>query len=376
MPRRPGITFETVTPSLPETLPRMDVAAFVGFATRGPIDVPVPVEDLARFRDVFGPPLELVRDVEAERATTAHLHRAVEAFFRNGGRRCWVVRVAQDADEASPSGPVVRTRFGLPGLVSVQTGRPTTVRARCYGATFNALRVGTVLHRRVLPDPSRALPIPWDSSSAGDQPTRLAQAEARGVDLSWAPDRPDPLSETDLVTGDLLRLSMEGGIVAYASVESLTRDSSRPVRNARTVRTAPARLFTAVPDSLGGSGNGAVPVDVTLPARRSSGADTSVRSTPARTVAVRRAAAADPPRFQLVISESQENGGSLGTCGGEIEGAVADLVDQVAHLDEGDGGLTGWVQLGDVIQRRTEAGTETVRIEIRDALAGVGVCGG
>lgn len=368
MPQRPGITFETATPSLPETLPRMDVAAFVGFATRGPIDVPVPVEDRARFWDIFGPPLELARDVEAERATTSHLHRAVEAFFRNGGRRCWVVRVAQDADEASAAGPVARTTLGLPGLVSAETGRPTTVRARCYGATFNALRAGTVLHRQVLPDPSSVLPTPPEASSAGAQPTPLAQAQARGLDLSWAPDRPDPLSETDLVRGDLLRVSMEEGLVAYAAVDSLTRESSPSAQNSQTVRIAPVRLFADVPDSLAGSENETVPVDVTIPARTPSGTDISSRSTSARTFAVRRAPAEGLPQFQLVISEPREDVGSSGVGGGEVEDATADLVGRVVHFEEGDGGLTGWAQLGDVIRRSTQEGAETLLIEIRDVL--------
>jgi hypothetical protein len=210
MPRRPGITFETVTPSPPDTLPRMDIAAFVGFATRGPIDVPVPAEDVARFRDVFGPPLELVQDRETGRTKTAHLHRAVEAFFRNGGRRCWVVRVAQPKDGGTSSGPVERTSFGLPGLVSADTGRPSTVRARCYGASFDALRVGTVLRRRVLSNPSA---VEWPEGNASSQASTL----------SWHTGRRDPLMEDELAEGDLLRLSMENGGVAYAIVASQTR---------------------------------------------------------------------------------------------------------------------------------------------------------
>ena len=210
MPRRPGITFETVTPSPPDTLPRMDIAAFVGFATRGPIDVPVPAEDVARFRDVFGPPLELVQDRETGRTKTAHLHRAVEAFFRNGGRRCWVVRVAQPKEAGASSGPVERTSFGLPGLVSADTGRPSTVRARCYGASFDALRVGTVLRRRVLSNPSA---VEWPEGNASSQASTL----------SWHTGRRDPLMEDELAEGDLLRLSMENGGVAYAIVASQTR---------------------------------------------------------------------------------------------------------------------------------------------------------
>ena len=241
MPRRPGITFETVTPSPPDTLPRMDVAAFVGFATRGPIDVPVPVEDVARFRDVFGPPLELVRDRETGRTETAHLHRAVEAFFRNGGRRCWVVRVAQPVEESVTAGPVKRTSFGLPGLVSAETGRPSTVRARCYGATLDEMRVGTVLRRRLLSDPT--------TGARGD-----GEGASEALTLSWAMRRDAPLEAPSLVVGDLLRVVVKGGYVAYAPVAEQTRiglqANSRASGGVLEIRAAPTYLFAAAQDPL------------------------------------------------------------------------------------------------------------------------------
>jgi hypothetical protein len=193
----------------------MDIAAFVGFATRGPIDVPVPVEDVARFRDVFGPPLELVRDRETGRTKTARLHRAVEAFFRNGGRRCWVVRVAQPKDGGTSSDPVERTSFGLPGLVSAETGRPSTMRARCYGATFDELRGGTVLRRRLLPEPTSV-------ERAGDAPLD------GGVILSWDASHRDPLEEDVLAEGDLTRLNF-GQLRVSVSIEEASMGSEDPL---------------------------------------------------------------------------------------------------------------------------------------------------
>ena len=35
--RLPGFRFETQAPPLPEVLPRMDIAVFVGFAAAGPL---------------------------------------------------------------------------------------------------------------------------------------------------------------------------------------------------------------------------------------------------------------------------------------------------------------------------------------------------
>ena len=139
--RLPGVTFRTEVPPAPDALPRMDVAGFVGLAARGPVGVPVPVEDPGQYRDVFGPALPLAWDAEAGRTATAFLTPSVEAFFRNGGRRCWVVREARGA---------VTSRFPLPTLLDAATGRPATARARAAGSWADALRLGTVLDARVL----------------------------------------------------------------------------------------------------------------------------------------------------------------------------------------------------------------------------------
>ena len=119
----------------------MDVAAFVGVAARGPVDTPVPLEDFERFGDVFGAEAPLAWDPRAGRRVTGHLAPAVEAFFRNGGRRCWVVRVARGA----------RTNeLPLPGLIDARTGLPAVARARSAGSWSDDLRVGAVLTRQVL----------------------------------------------------------------------------------------------------------------------------------------------------------------------------------------------------------------------------------
>ncbi|MFZ2359985.1 MAG: hypothetical protein WA040_11645, partial [Anaerolineae bacterium] len=98
LPRLPGVYF--LPPAQPATLalPRLDVAAFVGFAQRGPLHTPVAVEDVDTYRALFGGDVALARDREpalpAASIVRAHLPEAVAAFFRNGGRRCFVVRVA------------------------------------------------------------------------------------------------------------------------------------------------------------------------------------------------------------------------------------------------------------------------------------------
>src|SRR6266511_2900430 len=84
---------------------RLDVAGFVGFAERGPLDVPVAVEDINQYRRVFGGDVILATDRGIP--VYANLPGAVQALFDNGGRRCYMVRVA---------GPQARpTRWRVPG---------------------------------------------------------------------------------------------------------------------------------------------------------------------------------------------------------------------------------------------------------------------
>ncbi|MDA8018132.1 MAG: hypothetical protein MPN21_11860, partial [Thermoanaerobaculia bacterium] len=151
MPNRlPGIVFNAEPPPPAEVLPRMDVAAFVGLASSGPLDVPVPVEALDRFRDVFGDDPQLAWDEERGAFETPFLGSSVAAFFRNGGQRCWVVRVADRRR-------IRRHGFRLPGLsLRPRVGGPEELRgaearARSAGSWCEVLRAGTVLQRRLLP---------------------------------------------------------------------------------------------------------------------------------------------------------------------------------------------------------------------------------
>src|SRR5215218_7086647 len=93
--RLPGIEVDAAPPPPAEALPRMDVAVLVGFASAGPLHVPVAVESVTQFAAVFGPDAPLAWDAARGVRARAYLGPAVRAFFANGGRRCWVVRVAR-----------------------------------------------------------------------------------------------------------------------------------------------------------------------------------------------------------------------------------------------------------------------------------------
>jgi phage tail sheath protein FI len=88
----PGVYYERVDAGPGITAVRTDIAGFVGIAPRGPLDTPVPVQSFRQFLSYFG-----------EFSGSGYLAYTVRGFFENGGRRCWVVRVAS-ADGAATAG--------------------------------------------------------------------------------------------------------------------------------------------------------------------------------------------------------------------------------------------------------------------------------
>jgi hypothetical protein len=93
---------------------RTDIAGFVGIARRGPPDVPVAVGSWRQFQAVFG-----------DFTGAGYLAYAVRAFFENGGRKCWVVRVSPPSaaaagtlvrSEAAGADPVWLVRASSPGV--------------------------------------------------------------------------------------------------------------------------------------------------------------------------------------------------------------------------------------------------------------------
>jgi hypothetical protein len=181
--RTPGLYFEAHVPDPPEVLPRLDIAAFVGFAASGPLDVPVPVEDAARFEEIFGSDLRLGT---APQSPYAQLAPAVRAFFRNGGRRCWVVRVA---DEPRAN------HFMLPGVLRVRPSSspvewaPATATARSEGSWSDLVAVNTTLI--VSPQARHAVAMNVDTRSfsvtldTGLSPIRAGDLLRIDVGPSW-----------------------------------------------------------------------------------------------------------------------------------------------------------------------------------------------
>lgn len=195
--RLPGILFEAPAPPPDEILPRMDIAAFVGFAASGPVHLPVAVESIAAFEAIFGAQAPLAWDPRRGKTIGGQLAPAVRAFFRGGGRRCWVVRAA-----AAPS----FNFFPIAGLarLSGSTMTPAFARSRAAGSWSDALRVAPA----VVPSPVAATSFDHDSGIASVNATLVA------ID--------------DLAIGDLLRVEFESGAIAFVTAERLTPFDASP----------------------------------------------------------------------------------------------------------------------------------------------------
>jgi len=144
----------------------MDIPAFVGFATAGPVGTPVPVEDVARFREIFREDVRLAWDSERKEPQYSYLGQTVESFFRNGGLRCWVVRVAgQNVQHALFTLPhVIPTASAAPLFNPDGQFKEAGIRARSAGIWAEELRVSTLLSRDGLRLPPIDMPEAFGSN--------------------------------------------------------------------------------------------------------------------------------------------------------------------------------------------------------------------
>jgi phage tail sheath protein FI len=82
----PGVYYQRADVSAPVVSAiRTDVAGFVGIASRGLVDVAMPIESWRQFQAHYG-----------GFTGSGFLAYAVRGFFENGGGRCWIVRVASN----------------------------------------------------------------------------------------------------------------------------------------------------------------------------------------------------------------------------------------------------------------------------------------
>jgi hypothetical protein len=190
--RLPGVRFETVTPPLRDPLPRMDVAAFAGFASAGPVGLPVRIDDEGALGELFGPDLPLAWDRDRGAPVWAHLAPAVRSFLRNGGRSAYVLRLARRAHSDA---------FPVPGLVRRRASgdlSQASALARSEGSWADEVSVTAIAWSR---------PVAFVSAGTDDDGSEWIAVEVE------APG--------DVVAGDLLRFAYADGHVLMFFVEDV-----------------------------------------------------------------------------------------------------------------------------------------------------------
>lgn len=128
--RPPGVYPATAKPRMgPLQVAGTHAPGFIGIARKGPIDQPVRLGSWDEFVDQFGYEPEY------------YLSDSVEAFFRNGGEVCYVVRVAHKARAGEPARP--EHAACAERVVSDDWKKPTLrVHARTEGRWGNNIWVG------------------------------------------------------------------------------------------------------------------------------------------------------------------------------------------------------------------------------------------
>lgn len=221
----PGVVYERVDATAPAvTVIRTDVTGFVGIAARGPVDRAVPVDSWRQFQTTFGSFIG-----------AGFLAYAVRAFFENGGRRCWVVRVA--SPWAAPAGVELVGGAGVPSW---------RVEASSPGVWGDALDVNVreVRRAQTISDPARSTPEALGvltvsgfsastlvrlSQDGGPPVTRVVHAAdaVAGTLVFWAQDPAERRPYEAPVTGVDLGRPLLIESIAY---QVLLREGGRLVR--------------------------------------------------------------------------------------------------------------------------------------------------
>ncbi|MGI9060112.1 MAG: hypothetical protein ACR2H5_16210 [Ktedonobacteraceae bacterium] len=195
--RLPGFSIEMRQQPRSDMLPQMDVTVFVGFAQSGPLDTPCVVEDEAQFSGIFGDDVLLARDTEQGTPAYGYLASTVRAFFRNGGKRCWVIRVAGQpvAGRLGASQHLATYNyFPIPGLLRVTRSENGTG-VELAPAFAHASSEGSWSDDFCLSAALSSLPISIDREKF------LCMADDTLI-MTITPN-----SASDVVVGDLLRLA-------------------------------------------------------------------------------------------------------------------------------------------------------------------------
>ncbi len=105
----PGVFLQTLqAKKLQFALARSDIAAFIGYAQKGPCDLPLRVNSWRQFLSIYGQPL-----------ADTHLAVAVKGFFENGGVACYILRIT-DSEGAAAIAQISSQDSGSTNFFSIQ----------------------------------------------------------------------------------------------------------------------------------------------------------------------------------------------------------------------------------------------------------------
>jgi uncharacterized protein len=104
----PGVYFEPACRPAGQPMIHLDETGFVGIASRGPVNIPVRVTSWTDFLRWYG---GLPRPEKHEPTTL--LAYAVQAYFAQGGRAAWIVRVGPTDSVSATAGFVAAGNDGL-----------------------------------------------------------------------------------------------------------------------------------------------------------------------------------------------------------------------------------------------------------------------
>ncbi|HEY8147688.1 MAG TPA: phage tail sheath C-terminal domain-containing protein [Vicinamibacteria bacterium] len=197
--RTPGVYVERLLNPQYVELGRTDVAGLVGIAERGPVQRATKVESRRQFETTFG-----------ARVPHGYLGYAVEGFFANGGRTCWIVRVADPA-QAAPA----RARLFIAGR------RPFVLEATSPGAWGNRIEVSAVWGRDRITHLVARTP-----------PGRTQSVDLDLLDPPQRPSRPDVFTNLlgvaedalpELTCENLVRIAEDSSWVPSRELDARTR---------------------------------------------------------------------------------------------------------------------------------------------------------
>jgi uncharacterized protein len=180
--RPPGVLVELVEPAPPIEPARIDVPVVVGVFARGPVDTAVRIASWPHFLARFGG--------FVAQGLGAY---AVKAVFEQGGRLCWVVRVAAPRRDTSAAGPQPSDRAStvvasLDGLVA---GAAATIRQGAAAHTYLVVAVDAVTStvrwdRPLHPDIDTSLPFAVESGAGVAAGALTDEAGAARIELTAA----------------------------------------------------------------------------------------------------------------------------------------------------------------------------------------------